>query len=244
MATNKHTRDWNELAELDAMWAVLSEPGRQHQNWTADEFFATGKEEIAKLFVDLVRLGLTHQFRSALDFGCGLGRLTRALRDHCPDVVGVDISQAMIDRAKRLSPDCQFEFNPYPDLRLFSSDSFDLIYCRRVLQHQSTQSQILVLVSEFVRVLKAGGVAAFQIPRHVPLRNRLQPRRRLYAALRVAGLRPELLYKLGLHPISMTSVPEVKVRTTVQRSNGIVSSVQVDTTSCPGIQSNFFYVTK
>jgi SAM-dependent methyltransferase len=40
--------------------------------------------------------------RRALDFGCGAGRSTRFLRDLGYDVVGVDISEAMLVRAREL----------------------------------------------------------------------------------------------------------------------------------------------
>ena len=40
----------------------------------------------------------------ALDFGCGTGRSTRFLRSLGLDVVGVDISRAMLDQARALDP--------------------------------------------------------------------------------------------------------------------------------------------
>ena len=40
----------------------------------------------------------------ALDFGCGAGRSTRFLRNLGLDVVGADISQAMLDQARALDP--------------------------------------------------------------------------------------------------------------------------------------------
>ena len=39
----------------------------------------------------------------ALDFGCGVGRLTRALGDRFDAVVGVDISAGMVEQARRLN---------------------------------------------------------------------------------------------------------------------------------------------
>src|ERR1700758_2738447 len=40
----------------------------------------------------------------ALDFGCGTGRSTRFLRDLGLKVIGVDISQPMLDQARALDP--------------------------------------------------------------------------------------------------------------------------------------------
>src|SRR5215831_5942268 len=42
--------------------------------------------------------------RRALDFGCGTGRSTRFLRNLGMEVIGVDISQAMLDQARALDP--------------------------------------------------------------------------------------------------------------------------------------------
>jgi SAM-dependent methyltransferase len=50
---------------------------------------------------------LIHQYGSglqALDFGCGTGRSSRFLRDLGFDVIGVDISEAMLDQARTLDP--------------------------------------------------------------------------------------------------------------------------------------------
>jgi SAM-dependent methyltransferase len=43
--------------------------------------------------------------RRALDFGCGTGRSTRFLRDLGFDVIGVDISENMLEIAKELDPE-------------------------------------------------------------------------------------------------------------------------------------------
>lgn len=243
MNPSKQTRDWNDLADLDPMWAVLSDPDKQFGNWGTEEFFATGEEEVAGLKAALRRLGIAEDFDSALDFGCGLGRLTRALSETCNDVVGIDISQGMIEQARSLNRHCQFAFNPYEDLRIFRDDRFQLVYSGRVLQHQDSVAAILLYISEFVRVLKKGGVAAFQIPSHVPFLNRFQPRRRIYSLLRAAGVSPKALYRWRLHPVRMMAVSTDAVVAAVRAANGFVLSVESDN-SCPGVSSNIYYISK
>lgn len=46
--------------------------------------------------------------RSAVDFGCGTGRSTRFLGDSGFDVVGVDISEPMLARARQRDPDGRY----------------------------------------------------------------------------------------------------------------------------------------
>lgn len=243
MTAPKHTRDWNDLAQMDPMWAILTEPGKQYGNWATEEFFRTGIEEISALREVLATLGFTREPERALDFGCGLGRLTVALRQFVPEAVGVDISPAMIERASTLNPECRFVHNPYPDLRIFPSEWFDLIYSRRVLQHQGTTAEILRYVSEFVRVLKPGGVAAFQIPSRIPWLHRLQPRRRVYGVLRALRFPSNMLYRWRFHPMRMTGVPEREVCAAVVGAGGRVLLVTPDD-SCPGDESRFYHVTR
>ena len=44
----------------------------------------------------------------ALDFGCGTGRSTRFLGNLGLEVIGVDISQAMLDQARALDPSGEY----------------------------------------------------------------------------------------------------------------------------------------
>jgi 2-polyprenyl-3-methyl-5-hydroxy-6-metoxy-1,4-benzoquinol methylase len=103
----------------------------------------------------------------ALDFGCGIGRVTKALTRHFKHVDGVDISGEMISMAQVYtclgfgSP--RYYRNPRPDLSLFKADTFDFVYSMIVLQHMPKEMQ-KGYVTEFFRVLKPGGVAMFHTP--------------------------------------------------------------------------------
>src|SRR5947207_13354259 len=46
--------------------------------------------------------------RRAPDFGCGTGRSTRFLRNLGLEVIGVEISQAMLDQARALDPSGEY----------------------------------------------------------------------------------------------------------------------------------------
>ena len=54
---DRHQQDWDRLAEVDALWAVLTRPGRKGGRWDVDEFFATGEDEIAHVFAIADSLG-------------------------------------------------------------------------------------------------------------------------------------------------------------------------------------------
>ena len=65
--------------------------------------------------------------RRALDFGCGTGRSTRFLRDLGLEVIGVDISQAMLDQARALDPSGEYRLVRDNIVAEFAPSSFDVI---------------------------------------------------------------------------------------------------------------------
>lgn len=65
--------------------------------------------------------------RTALDFGCGAGRSSRFLEDLGFEVLGVDISEPMLARARERSPDGQYRLIADGDLSELQGRRFDLI---------------------------------------------------------------------------------------------------------------------
>src|SRR6187549_2443840 len=94
---------WDELGRDDPMWAVLTDPAKRGGKWDPEAFFKTGCEDIRQA-LDMMAT-LPHPLRRgrALDFGCGLGRLSQALGEHFERVDGVDISPSMVAGANRFN---------------------------------------------------------------------------------------------------------------------------------------------
>ena len=158
--------NWNALGEKDPMWAVLYDPDKKGNNWDPDEFYATGSKEISALITYLTDLGLEPSGARALDFGCGLGRLTQPLADHYELAMGVDIAASMIDgaRARNTRGDrCEFVLNVAADLSRFDDASFDLVHSRIVLQHIPVDLA-LGYMREFVRIARPGAIITFDFP--------------------------------------------------------------------------------
>ena len=60
--------------------------------------------------------------------------------------------------------------------------------------------------------MRDDGLVAFQLPHQLPLRARLEPRRRLYLLLRRLGFSSRVLYwRLGLHPMRITWIDTSEV---------------------------------
>jgi glycosyltransferase involved in cell wall biosynthesis/trans-aconitate methyltransferase len=243
MPNSLHTRDWEEMAKVDPLWAILADPAKRFKKWDLDEFLRTGEEEIRSLMESAGQLGLPARHGRAIDFGCGVGRLTRALRTYFTDCHGVDISRSMLEMARRLTPEC--DFREASNLSSFTDGYADLIYSNLVLQHQPDPTQAGRLIADMIRVLAPGGLLVFQMPVHLPWRNRLQLRRRVYRLLRAVGLRHSFAYdRLKLSPIRMVALPQTEVERIVIAANG--SMVRVDHTNKPGdpFVSGIYYCTK
>ena len=156
---------WRVLGEEDPLWAILSSPDKRGGRWDIDEFFQSGDVEIGAIegyCADLQRPG--HR-NIAVDFGCGVGRLTRALSTRYDKVIGVDISPSMIERARSLHvdrPNMTFVENAQPDLRFLDDGSVDFLYSVITLHHMPAALQ-RSYISEFMRVLAPTGLAVFQV---------------------------------------------------------------------------------
>jgi len=84
----------------------------------------------ALAFRDVPALLARHvEGRRALDFGCGTGRSTRFLRALGLDVVGVDIAERMIERARLRDPEGDYRLLPDGDLNVLEDGGFDLVFC-------------------------------------------------------------------------------------------------------------------
>ncbi|HLW52695.1 MAG TPA: class I SAM-dependent methyltransferase [Candidatus Angelobacter sp.] len=238
MQFERHVRDWNEMA-ADPFWAVLT--GKR--DWDLQEFFATGDEDAGSLFARTQQLGLPRDRLRALDFGCGVGRVTRRLAEQFVETVGVDVSRPMLELARRYNPECLFHLSRRDDLGDFPDSHFDLVYSLIVLQHQPTSMAIENYLREFVRVLRPGGLLAFQLPSSMPLRYRLAPRRRAYRLLHAAGIGAHRLLQWKLFPMKMTAMKAGRVSHVIERSGGRVLHSEAHTGSGP-IPSRMYYCTK
>jgi SAM-dependent methyltransferase len=246
-------RAWDDWARVDPLWAILTEPTAEHDEAA---FFASGRDAVEMILAEARRLGYPSRHDVALDFGCGVGRLTRALAAHFGTTYGLDIAPRMIARAEQLAHDvggggCRFLVHEDEDLRGFESGSVDFVCSLLVLQHLPSPSSITSYVREFVRVLAPQGIAVFQLPTHVPtphgpptLRARLGLRRRLTGSLRALGASPRFLYeRLGWRPaMPMSALRESVVRDAVATAGGSILGVTPMAEDHGGVRSALYFV--
>ncbi len=158
-------RVWDNLGRKDPLWAILTAADKRGNKWELDEFFETGRTTIADLLSHLQALGLNPPRRRALDFGCGVGRLTQPLAQYFDEVWGVDIAPSMIELAQQYNQQgekCKFHLNETDDLIFFKEESFGFVLSLITLQHIRSE-QAAKYLREFVRILEPGGVTVFQM---------------------------------------------------------------------------------
>jgi SAM-dependent methyltransferase len=197
---------WDAWGRTDPLWAILTEPDKKGNRWTPEEFFATGAAEVSSVlgYLDAVVPGRPR--RRALDFGCGVGRVTQALAAHFDEVVGVDIAPSMIEQARagnRHGDRCRYLLNASDDLRVLADDTFDLVYSNITLQHMEPRFAKRYVL-EFVRVARPGGVVLFQLTSgKAPDPPDLRRLPRLKAAVkRIAPARALAWYQEAKHLLS------------------------------------------
>lgn len=159
-------RVWHELGESDPLWAVITDPRFRNGGWDPEEFFALGVDQLAGILRTAGEHDLTCGRDRALDFGCGVGRLSQALAREFRSVVGLDIAPSMVEEANRrntMGDRCRFVVNDRSDLRMFDDATFDFVVTMLVLQHMENRYARTYL-AELVRVLRPGGLLVFQIP--------------------------------------------------------------------------------
>ena len=89
----------------------------------------------------------------ALDAACGTGAVAQQLVARGHDVVGVDISEAMLSRARKAVPDARFLAGDLTDLPLPDRD-VDHVVCSLALTHLS---DLRPFFAEAARVMRPGG---------------------------------------------------------------------------------------
>ncbi len=171
-ALSKLRSDWESLAESDALWAILTDASKVGGKWDIAEFMATGEAEITTVMDHLMRIDRLPKFDgSALDFGCGVGRLTQPLARRFASCIGLDISHQMIQKARSLNRYEHCRYVSSSETRLpFADRSFAFIYSNIVLQHMPRWASEKYL-REFARVLAPCGVLVIGVQDSFAIRN-------------------------------------------------------------------------
>jgi len=156
--------DWDRRAREDAQYYVAF--GRRKQS--REEFFASAADVLRALKQELRRFppGTDLAQLSALEIGCGPGRLMLPLSEVFGQIAGVDVSGEMIALAGEnlaAARNVTVVQNSGSDLSGFADESIDFCYSYAVFQHIPEKEVVWSYLREARRVLKKGGLLKFQL---------------------------------------------------------------------------------
>jgi SAM-dependent methyltransferase len=162
--------DWEELARREPYFAVLTNEGSAGVPASGEataKFFETGEDDIAALLAAMTSV-LGHDLRvtSALDFGCGVGRLTLPLARRALRVVACDVAPTMLVHARENAESAgvrNVTFISNEDLAGLAPGEFDFICSLLVFQYIPAVVGYEILRT-LMELLAPGGVAAIQVP--------------------------------------------------------------------------------
>ncbi|NIP17309.1 MAG: methyltransferase domain-containing protein [Xanthomonadales bacterium] len=222
MSLKRTQKVWETYGATDPLFGVLSDKSKRGGAWDEAEFFATGRADIEEALAYLDSIGVALNKGSALDFGCGVGRLTQALGDQFREVTGVDISAPMVENARRYNrhgEHCRYFVNTEQNLALFDAPSFDFIYTDKVLQHMNPRAAESY-ITEFFRILKPGGIALFQVPSG----RRVEPGSlgEAWYNFRKGPLRAAWKRVRGMQPVEMHHIHHSRVAEIIEAAGGVL----------------------
>ena len=94
---------------------------------------------------------------NALDFGCGAGRSTRFLRGLGFEVLGVDISEPMLDRARQRDPEGTYRLVPDDALTGLGDHAYDVVLSAFTFDNVPTSERKVALFRSLRRLLTPRG---------------------------------------------------------------------------------------
>ena len=144
--------DWDARARANPLFYICKESAESRA-----AFEESGRRELDEIVLrglDLPRGAV------AVEIGCGIGRIVRALAPRVAKVYAGDVSPEMLARAKEYCSDrANVEFLRIDgSLGGIPSGAADLVYSHLVFQHVPRVKFIRGYVREAARVLKPGGV--------------------------------------------------------------------------------------
>lgn len=176
--TEELRQRWIERSGEERLFFIKAD----RHDWTDADFLASGEEDVAReVDPSLGLLPVPAADATALDIGCGVGRLSRALATRFASVEGIDISPPMVAEAGRFAPpvpaNVRYQVCAGDGSIPLADATVDFAFSFLVLQHLPTEALVAAYLRSLGRVLRPGGVARLQVNGHRrPLRQRVQVR--------------------------------------------------------------------
>ena len=159
-------REWKKWGETDPLYGVATYKNKNKEGtnpWTNEDFYKFGESA----WIDFKRhwemYGVNNE--SCLEIGCGAGRITIHLASYFKKVHALDISDKMVEYAKKhiTSPSIVFHMSKGIDIPL-DDQSVCSVFSSHVFQHLDSLSVAKDYFVEIARVLKPNGTLMLHLP--------------------------------------------------------------------------------
>ena len=203
--------NWQQWGMDNPFFAVLSDPKYLIHNLndtTRAEFFQTGEKQVDAIYSTIrAKLQSDFQPRRVLDFGCGVGRLVIPFAQRSDNVVGIDISQSMLNQAQENCAALGVQKNVYfvnvKDFDSLQGSSFDLVHSFIVFQHIRVREGE-GLLRRLLGLIKPGGIGVI----HLTFADIRPSLRRAVLAIRMRSTIMHRVFNLIQgHPFSWPLMP-------------------------------------
>ena len=168
MTPRDSDREWERFGRDDPYYGVTADEKCLHDRLDDDslrDFFKSGEDHI-DFVLTTIRTSVDSEFSpsTALDFGCGVGRCSIPLTRVCQSVVGVDVSDSMLQEARKNCSE-----HAVSNLSLVKSDDtlsrvsgpFDFVHSFVVFQH-IPRKRGEEIFTRLIELLSDNGVAAVE----------------------------------------------------------------------------------
>jgi 2-polyprenyl-3-methyl-5-hydroxy-6-metoxy-1,4-benzoquinol methylase len=166
--TDDTDKSWREFGRREPYFGVFSAERFRAKNLddaALGEFFSSGESHVTEILASARRIAPSMTNSSALDFGCGVGRLVLPLSSAFQSVTGVDISEDYIAEAKR---NCErrgitnTDFSETVEALAARGRRYDLVHSSIVFNHIPWPRGKEIIAAMF-GLLNPDGVMAIQI---------------------------------------------------------------------------------
>ncbi len=164
---------WEKWGANDPYFAVLTLDKFHNKNLNKKlkaEFFASGQYDIGLTLKAVAKMDKSYAVNTALDFGCGVGRLTIPLARRSKHAIGLDVSESMLKEAQaNVPPELlkKVSFIKLNDNLVNLPKNYNFIFSYIVFQH-IPKKRGYAIANELLKNLDEGGFAALHFTIHEP----------------------------------------------------------------------------
>ena len=161
----KMRREWDQRALENHRHYIVN----SQTNWSDEDFCLSGEGTVSHyVLTDMENICQARRpaDMKVLDFGCGAGRVTRALAQVFGEVHGVDISGEMVRIARNALAgvsNVRIHHSNGEDLDVLGSDFYDFAFAFSVFHHIPSKSAIRDCIAQVGKHLRPGDLFKFEV---------------------------------------------------------------------------------